>query len=273
MGQEHDFDFIKAKAETKKCDGKTRRMNTRRLMALLLSVVLAAGTCLSAMAAEQPDIQTEESAGAASTDLEQAPEVEQVEDSEEAVTAGTSEENVSEGIGSSEETADQTAAPADDNPENSTDKEETGSPETAGSTESAADALTSDTAEIAPKEEPEAADEPKGGVEPEGAGESEGAEESEGADLSESSESGDPEADAAWLNDYNYCMIELDDGTQAVLLQQYLGADSEIDVPGSVQIDGITYSVTANNSWVWQNNFTGFTVGEGFIFTENSQYF
>ena len=254
---EQDFELFKAKVKTSSSNGKTRKKNMKRCIALLLSAVLAAGTCLPAMAAEQPEIQEEEASSAASTDIEQAVEEQPAEGGKEVVTIETPEENVSEDIGSSEGEADQTGPPADDNPETTIDTAETASTEIADSTESAADALTSDTAESAPEEEPDAAEEPKNAVEP------------EGAILSESSESGNPEGDATWLNNYNYSITEMYDGTQAVVLQNYNGADNEIEVPGSVQIDGVTYPVTANSSRVWENDFTKFTVGAGFVLPEN----
>lgn len=264
---EQDFELFKAKVKTSSCNGKIMKKNMKRCIALLLSAVLAAGICLPAMAAELPEIQEEEASSAASTDIEQAVEEQPAEGSKEGVTTGTPEENVPEDIGSGEEEADQTVPPADDNPKNTVDTAETDSTEIAGSTESAADALTSYIAESAPEEEPETAEESKNAMEPEGE------EEPEGANLSGSSESGNPEGDAAWLNNYSYSITEIYDGTQAVLLENYNGADSEIEVPGSVEIDGVTYPVTANSAGIWGYDFTKFTAGAGFIFPGDSGYF
>ena len=88
---EHDYDLLKPKAGTKGRSCKIKRKSMRRLMAMLLSVVLTAGTCLPAMAAEQPEIQTEEAGVTASTDIEQAAEVQPEEGGDEAVTEESSE--------------------------------------------------------------------------------------------------------------------------------------------------------------------------------------
>ena len=83
---EHNYDLLKPKAGGQKRSGKIKRRSMKRLIAMLLSVVLAAGTCLPAMAAEQPEIQTEEAGVTASTDIEQAAEVQPEEGGDEAVT-------------------------------------------------------------------------------------------------------------------------------------------------------------------------------------------
>ena len=80
---EHNYDLLKPKAGAKDKRGKIKRKSMRRLMAMLLSAVLAAGTCLPALAVETT--QTEEAGGAASTHIEQAAEVQPEESSNEAV--------------------------------------------------------------------------------------------------------------------------------------------------------------------------------------------
>ena len=91
---EHNYDLLKPKAGVKDKRGKIKRKSMRRLMAMLLSAVLAAGTCLPAMAVETT--QTEEAGGAASTHIEQAAEVQPEESSNEAVTEDSSEAASSE---------------------------------------------------------------------------------------------------------------------------------------------------------------------------------
>lgn len=113
---EHDYDLLKPKAGTKGRSCKIKRKSMRRLMAMLLSVVLTAGTCLPAMAVETT--QTEEAGVTASTDTEQAAEVQPEEGGNEAVTEGSSEGTSSEVTGSNEDTDDQAADPAGDNSEN-----------------------------------------------------------------------------------------------------------------------------------------------------------
>ena len=120
---EHDFDLHEPKAVTKNRSGKINCKNLRRFIAMLLSVVMTAGTYLPVMAAEQPEIQTEEAGG---------------------------------------------------------------------------DQL-------------------------------------------------NPQGDASWLNDYSYYTTELDDWTNAICLEHYNGADTAIEVPGTVEIQSVTYSVTAKD--------------------------
>ena len=115
---EHNYDLLKPKAGTKGRSCKIKRKSMRRLMAMLLSAVLAAGTCLPAMAAEQPEIQTEEAGVTASTDIEQAEEVQPEEGSNEAVTEDSSDAASSEVTVNDEETDGQAADPVDDNSEN-----------------------------------------------------------------------------------------------------------------------------------------------------------
>ena len=113
---EHNYDLLKPKAGVKDKRGKIKRKSMRRLMAMLLSAVLAAGTCLPAMAVETT--QTEEAGGAASTHIEQAAEVQPEESSNEAVTEDSSEAASSEVTVNDEETDGQAADPVDDNSEN-----------------------------------------------------------------------------------------------------------------------------------------------------------
>ena len=115
---EHDYDLLKPKAGTKGRSCKIKRKSMRRLMAMLLSVVLTAGTCLPAMAAEQPEIQTEEAGVTASTDIEQAAEVQPEEGGDEAVTEESSEGTSTEVTVNDEENVGQAADPVDDNSEN-----------------------------------------------------------------------------------------------------------------------------------------------------------
>ena len=148
---EHDYDLLKPKAGGQKRSGKIKRRSMKRLIAMLLSVVLTAGTCLPAMAAEQPEIQAEEAGGAASTDAEQAAEVQPEDNGSEAVIEGTS----SEVTVNNEETAGQVEDPADDIAETAAEAATSDEAEiaaeaaTSDETEIAAEAVTSDEAEIA----------------------------------------------------------------------------------------------------------------------------
>ena len=147
---EHNYDLLKPKAGTKGRSCKIKRKSMRRLMAMLLSVVLTAGTCLPAMAAEQPEIQTEEAGVTASTDIEQAAEVQPEESSNEAVTEDSSEAASSEVTVNDEETDGQAADPVDDNSENAVVTDGGDSNDNADdSDEIAGEAVTSDAAEIA----------------------------------------------------------------------------------------------------------------------------
>ena len=60
---EHDFDLHVPKAETKNRSGKINCKYLRRFIAILLSVVLTAGACLPAIAAEQQETQNEDAGG------------------------------------------------------------------------------------------------------------------------------------------------------------------------------------------------------------------
>ena len=82
-----------------------------------------------------------------------------------------------------------------------------------------------------------------------------------------------PQGDASWLNDYSYYTTELDDWTNAICLEHYNGADTAIEVPGTVEIQSVTYSVTAKDGGVWDNSVESFTFGAAFIFPEDCSYF
>ena len=246
---EHDYDLLKPKAGTKGRSCKIKRKSMRRLMAMLLSVVLTAGTCLPAMAAEQPEIQTEEAGVTASTDIEQAAEVQPEEGGDEAVTEESSEGTSTEVTVNDEENVGQAADPVDDNSENAVVTDGGDSNDNADdSDEIAGEAVTSDAAEIAAEEEPKGAVDPSGNLQ-------------------------NTKANSTWLNDYSYSMTELDDGTAVVCLDYYNGADTAIEVPGSAEIDGVTYPVTVNDDDVWGSSVESFTFGEGFIFPEDPAYF
>ena len=146
---EHDFDLHVPKAETKNRSGKINCKYLRRFIAMLLSVVLTAGACLPAMAAEQQEAQTEEAGG-----------------------------NLL-----------------------------------------------------------------------------------------------NTQGDASWLDDYTYYTTDLDEWTTAICLEHYNGTETEIEVPGTVEIQSVTYSVTAKDGGVWGNSIESFTFGAGFIFPEDCSYF
>ena len=146
---EHDFDLHEPKAVTKNRSGKINCKNLRRFIAILLSVVLTAGACLPAIAAEQQETQNEDAGG-----------------------------NLLNAQG-----------------------------------------------------------------------------------------------DASWLDDYTYYTTDLDEWTTAICLEHYNGTDTEIEVPGTVEIQSVTYSVTAKDGGVWGNSIESFTLGAGFIFPEDCSYF
>ena len=252
---EHDYDLLKPKAGTKGRSCKIKRKSMRRLMAMLLSVVLAAGTCLPAMAAEQPEIQTEEAGVTASTDIEQAAEVQPEEGGDEAVTKESSEGTSTEVTVNDEENVGQAADPVDDNSENAV---VTGGSDSnvnaADSDEIASEAITSDTAEIAAEEEPK------------------GAVETDGADSSGASESGNPqniEVNSPWLNDYDFNVIP-EEGT--ITLYRYNGSDSVITVPGSIMVGDTEYQVKAEK-FTWQSGITSITFEGGYPFSGSDRYF
>ena len=82
-----------------------------------------------------------------------------------------------------------------------------------------------------------------------------------------------PQGDASWLNDYSYYTTDLDDWTTAICLEHYNGEDTEIEVPGTVEIQSVTYWVTAKDGGVWDNSVESFTFGSEFIFPEDCSYF
>ena len=254
---EHNYDLLRPKAGAKDKRGKIKRKSMRRLMAMLLSAVLAAGTCLPAIAVETT--QTEEAGVAASTDTEQAAEVQPEEGGNEAVTEGSSEGTSSEVTGSNEETGGQTADPANDNSGNAVAADSGDSNDNADdSDEIAGEAVTSDAAEIAAEEEPKAAADTDG-TDPSGA--------SAGGNLQNT------QGDSSWLNDYTYEIIETYEGLARVCLTHYNGADTEIEVPGTVEVEGVTYPVTMRGDGdIWDNSVESLTFGEGFIFPQNCSY-
>ena len=229
-------------------------------MAMLLSAVLAAGTCLPAMAAEQPEIQTEEAGVTASTDIEQAAEVQPEEGGDEAVTKESSEGTSTEVTVNDEENVGQAADPVDDNSENAVVTDGGDSNDNADdSDEIAGEAVTSDATEIAAEEEPKDAA-GTDGIDPSGA--------SAGGNLLNT------QGDASWLNDYTYELFETYEGAVRVYLTHYNGADTEIEVPGTAEGDGVTYPVeVSGNGDIWNNNKVSIAFGEGVIFPENCSYF
>ena len=244
---EHDYDLLKAKAGAKKCNIKSNRKSMRRFMAILLSAVLAAGICLPAMAVEQPEIQTEEASGAASNDTEQVAEVEPEEVIEE---TGADENEAEEASGGTENVTaveDQDTVTADRQTEDEAEiiAEDTESTEDAESTEVAGTAETTDSttnAEIAAEVEPE-----KNAVTDDGA------------------LAGTSGETSNWLADYDYNILGTDTGEDYVLLESYLGADTEVTVPGTAQVEGQTYQVTAHAD-LWNSYpFEKITLGSGFL--------
>ena len=252
---EHNYDLLKPKAGAKDKRGKIKRKSMRRLMAMLLSAVLAAGTCLPAMAVETT--QTEEAGVAASTDTEQAAEVQPEEGGNEAVTEGSSEGTSSEVTGSNEDTDDQAADPAGDNSGNEAVTDGGSNDNADAGIDNAGEAMTSDGTEIAAEEEPK------------------GAVETDGTDPSGASANGNllnTQGDS-WLNDYTYEIFETFEGAARVRLTHYNGADTQIEVPGTATVEGVTYPVTMSGDGdIWDNSVESLTFGEGFIFPEDCSY-
>ena len=212
----------------------------KRCMAMILSAALVAGLCLPAMAVEQPGVQTEVS-GAASTDYEQASETEPEENG----AAADADENKGEASGETEgvtDAGDQNTETTDGQTEAAVEEENVVSADTA---------TTASTAEVAAEVEPVDG----------------------GASQNEVTLRTEGEA-SPWLADYQYYIDVLDDSTSCVRLEYYNGADTDITVPGTAQVDGVTYPVTSNRAQnVWVSNVTSLTFGDGFVFPENCSYF
>ena len=249
---EHEFDLHMAKELKKSQNVIIRKQAMKRCIAILLSIMLVSGTCLPAMAIEEPGIQTEEASGAGSNELEEVIEAQTENSGEELVSTSRSEEIASEDNGINETSDNQIDATADDN------HKETIKTEDGGDTEIAGDALTIAATETAEEEEPESPKEP---------------EDTNQKRIPENKNLRNNGVTSDELINYSYSIVEMNDGTSVVRLDSYYGADTEIEVPGTVLIEGAVYKVSSDSSRVWSDSVERLTFGEGFVFPQNSTYF
>lgn len=248
----------------KKRSGNLKRKAFKRCMAVLLSAALTAGSCLPALAAEPQTEGQQEMSGAAMSSAEQDPEEEPALDSAEA----DQEENADEGSAEGSKEAEETDAA---NEISETDEKQV---EEEQSADSASSGETQEPAEAADTEQPEEAESVRGAsgeteetAEPDSTEDAEQTEPAGGADLLTSGETSE------WLQNYEYYIDVLSDGTEVVRLSIYNGADTEIVVPGTAVIEGTEYPVTAYNFNIWSNTAERITFDTGFIFENGNSYF
>ena len=222
-------------------------MNSKRFTAVLLSAVLTIGLCLPAAAVEQPEVQAEEAGAEAMAD-EQEAEISSEEND--------GENNIVEEDGSSGETevSDGTEA-SDDEIADTAD----GQAKDAGDTGAFEDASEADTEEAAEAEVPAETDE---------TGKSSLSGSAEDENLRDSGETSD------WLANYDYSIVDNDVIGTCVALLSYNGADLDIIVPGTAQVEGVTYPVTAGAaSNLSSSSAESITLGDGFMLPESCSYF
>ena len=241
MRQEHDFD-LKLGKEGKILLKPAKRKGMNRCMAVLLSVVLAAGGCLPAMAAEQTEILVEEAGSDASVESSQAVEennadaVENESDPEahsddtEGQVTTTTDEGDDQGSATADEGDSQAAATADEGDDQVVTAADGGDDQTV---EAAVDEASEDSVDANEQQDPSGAS---------GASES-------GA----SGESGNPEEleTSEWLQYFDY-HIEGDrvvltgglNGVEIPVLNPFDVATSleTFTMPGSATVDGTLYT-------------------------------
>ena len=239
---ELDYDLHMAKVNEKDKTGKKRKQKTKRFMAVFLSAVLVTGLCLPAMAVEQPEVQTEESAEAVSTGNEQADEgqsygMDRVT-KEDTPSKGTVEEDTSvEETTDGNKPAEEASAGANEVSDGAEEQQE-----------EAADLDTTDDADA-----PNAADD--------GSADAAG-EETEDENTGETS---------AWLTDYEYGIDEDGyEGEAELVLTNYYGADTSINVPGTAIVNGVEYHVTIYSAYNMWSSASSLAFGQGFRFPVNS---
>ena len=276
-----DFDLHLFKKTDKSSHGGIRKMSKRRCLAVLLAVVLAAGTCLPAMAVEQP--QTEESSGVADAQAfgaaaEEAAPTEEPLDSAEVTTEGTSDP--------ADVTTEGTSDPADVTTEGASDPSEVSTEGTSDpaevSTEGASDhteITTEGTSD--PVEGTVNTEDPAAGADAAGNGNSgdlDGAVPAEEQVVTEttlnsvsetSSVSGGPLGpnDSSWLRYFDFSI----DGDTVVLSGSYTGSESDVTIPGEATIDGVTYKVRITSSIYW-NACSNLSFDEGVEFPDDCSW-
>lgn len=274
-----DFDLHLFKKVDKSSHGGIRKMSMRRCLAVLLAVVLATGTCLPAMAVEQP--QTEESSGvadaqAAGAAAEETAQTEEPSDSTEVTTEGTSDSTEVATEGNSdptEVTTEGTSDPAEVTSEGTSDPSEVSTEGASDPTEVSTEGASDPAEETVNTEDPAAgADAAENG----NSGDLEGAvpEEEQVAtettlnSVSEtSSVSGGPLGpnDSSWLRYFDFSI----EGDTVVLSGSYTGSESDVTIPGEATIDGVTYyKVRIMNSINW-GPCTNLSFSEGVEFPDN----
>ena len=212
----------------------------KHYVAMLLSAVLAANLCIPALAVEQSGIMNEEVSSAAATDYEQAAETEPQENVTESIAEEKKEAETSEEDGSTNAASTQVAPIVEEQEENVINAD------------TADTATTASTAEIAAEVEP---------------ADSKAAENTvfQGVDEVTSGET------SPWLSDYEYYISEFD-GIEHVCLESYNNWESEVSVPATAQVDGVTYQVYVQRaSTVWDSSVTSLTFEEGFVFPQDSR--
>lgn len=246
---EPNFDLHILKNSGKNGWHKIKRKNMRRSIALLLSVILAAGTCMSAVAAEQP-VQ-EETVESVTTEIEQA------------ATEETASESEAADTGIEEAAGDQVADEA-----------------TAGEVE---EADTEEIIEDSDIEEVQVAGEENDHVSEEKMAADDVISGESGEPEEVLSESGEPEAGETsdWLKYFDYQI----DGGKVILTGGMHGVDyywrapydgvSELDsftVPATARVDGVTYNTVEVASGIeWLCNHLSFE--SGVVFAEDSSNF
>ena len=270
-----DFDLHLTKSRDKSRLSWIRKKGMKRYLAVLLSIVLATGTCLPAMAAEQPQAVETESAAV-------APSAEAAAEANEEVPA-VSEENVNEE--SSEGITEETAPKEEPSDNTETAAEGTSEPSeaateepAAAATEGAAAAATEGTevaAEIESTEKSAAGasvDAAKNGNTGDSLVVSVPGEELEAADTAQnaSSQSGEPIGpdDSSWLQDF---VVNID-GDTVVLYDAYMGSESNVTIPGEATLHGVIYhKVRITNSIRW-NACTNLSFEQGVEFPDDSSW-
>ena len=270
-----DFDLHLTKLRDKSRRGGFRKKGMKRYLAVLLSIVLATGTCLPAMAAEQPQTVETESAAVAPSAEAAAEADEEVPAVSEETANEESSEGITEETAPKEEPSDNTETAA----EGTSDPSEAATEEAAAAaTEGAASAATEGTevaAEIESTEKSAAGasvDAAENGNTGDSLVVSVPGEELEAADTAQnaSSQSGEPIGpdDSSWLQDF---VVNID-GDTVVLYDAYMGTESNVTIPGEATLHGVIYhKVRITNSIRW-NACTNLSFEQGVEFPDDSSW-
>ena len=252
---EHNFDLHIQDSSEKNVWKRIKRKSMRRGLALFLAVVLAAGTCMPTLAAEQPVQETTDETAPAEIEQTKEGETETPEENTEDISSETgTENNAAEGNDTGDKITPE-EIPAATEEENDVETSE----ETSAETEEAAEMASTDEAAADEVEETEGS----GAKSAQTAGEesvySSDAKLS-GADAA--GETSEPEV-PDWLKDYDYHMNDYD-GT--IVLYSYLGSETELTVYGTAVIGDKEYQVYADEVCPWGNRITSLTFTDGFQF-------